>query len=198
MAKKILIVGGGGIGSWLAPILYELERHEQLNKAEITIADNDTIEEKTLTYQNFGLEDLTDDKAESLSARYGFGARVERIEDPKAFKHFDCVISAVDNAKFRRMLFKAADKNEALYWIDLRSEGRTVAAFTKHKVNTLEKMLATVPDEDTEEGGSCQLEYELSAGIIQNGNKIIAAVGSQYILNWLRSEDSPPEFSALF
>lgn len=179
-------------------MLYELERHNQLKDAEITIADDDTVENKNLTYQNFGLEDLTEEKAESLSARFGFGARVERITDPKSFKYFDCIVSAVDNAKFRRMLFKAADKNDELFWIDLRCEGRTIAAFTKHKVNTLKKMLATVPKEDNEEDGSCQLEYELSAGIIQNGNKIIAAIGSQYILNWLRKDTSPPEFSAIF
>jgi len=38
------------------------------------------------------------------------------------------------------------------------------------------------------------LSTKKKAGIVQNGNKIIAAIGSQYILNWIRNEVNPPQF----
>jgi len=191
MSKQILIVGGGGIGSWLAFYLYNLVEYDQLKGAYITIADDDTVDSDNLAYQNFELEDLTDLKSETLSAKYGFGSSTDRIEKAKEFEHFDCVVCAVDNTKFRKLMFKTAEKQD-FYWIDLRSEGRAVAAFAKHEKNTLEVLMATVPKDVKD--GSCQLAYEKEAGIVQNGNKIIAAVGSQYILNWLRMQVNPPQF----
>ena len=49
MHKKILIVGAGGIGSWLAANLYESERHGQLEDVSIFFADHDTVEPDNLT-----------------------------------------------------------------------------------------------------------------------------------------------------
>ena len=51
--RNILVVGAGGIGSWLASQLYELEIHGQLNDTNVTFTDDDTVDTKNLTYQNF-------------------------------------------------------------------------------------------------------------------------------------------------
>ena len=72
---KILIVGAGGIGSWLCYFLYNLENHKQFgrnNTINIVVADPDTVEEKNLSYQNFDMEDITDNKAKVMEAKYGF------------------------------------------------------------------------------------------------------------------------------
>lgn len=191
MTKQILIVGAGGIGSWLGFHLYQLSEHKQLNGAYITFADDDTVDMDNLPYQNFELDDVLDLKTESLSARYGFGAVNKRLTKAKELTDYTCIVCAVDNTKFRKLLFETAEKND-FYWIDLRSEGRAIAAFTKHKTNTFEAMMATIPKEVKD--GSCQLDYEKKAGIIQNGNKIVGCIGSQYILNWLRGEVNPPRF----
>jgi len=196
MHNKILIVGAGGIGSWLAANLYESEKHNQLKDTSIFFADHDTVEPDNLSYQNFELDDVMDYKTESISARYGFGAISNKIETTAELYTYDCIISAVDNTHFRKMLFTFADKNPEIYWIDLRSEGRSVAAFCKHKQNTLQTMLDTIPEEV--EDGSCQLPFEKAGGIIQNGNKIIAAIGAQYILNYKRKVANPPKFIATF
>ena len=116
----------------------------------------------------------------------------ERIESPDIFKDFACIVSAVDNKTFREMMFRAAETMD-FHWIDLRSEGRSIAYYVKHKKNTLDVMLGTLPKEGGEDG-SCQLEYEKNAGIIQNGNKIIAEMGAQLLLNWQRNEASKPQY----
>ncbi|MBC8410400.1 MAG: ThiF family adenylyltransferase [Rhodobacteraceae bacterium] len=192
MKQKILIVGAGGIGSWLAAQLYELERHGQLNSLIITFADDDTVDSKNLLYQNFGVEDQLDLKVDSLSARYGFLSLSDRIETPTTLDEYDCVISAVDNTKFRKLLFKWAHDNPTKHWMDFRSEGRSLAAFTKSATNTFQKMMETLGKEEVEDG-SCQRNWELDDGIIQNGNKVVAAIGSQYILNYTRNQASPAQ-----
>lgn len=196
MDKKILVVGAGGIGSWLAHALFVLDKSNQLQDIRIDFADDDTVDTKNLAYQNFEPDDILEPKVDSIEARYGFGAIQKRIEDPKFLDSYDCVVSAVDNTSFRKMLFTWGEFNNKKFWIDLRSEGRSIAAFTSSKQNTLDKMLESMP-EDVEEG-SCQREYELAAGIIQNGNKIVAEIGAQLILNWLRKSNSPSKYIATF
>lgn len=196
---RVAIVGAGGIGSYLCKEMYNFHKHAQFGacNVEITVWDNDTVDIKNLKYQNFQEFDLGDNKAEVIGLRYDFGYEIERLEDEAAFNDYDVIIAAVDNSKFRRLLYNWAEKNPEAYWIDLRSEGRAVAFFTKHKNNTLEKMFDTLAD-TPEEGTSCQLAFELEKGIIQQGNKIIAAIGSQLFINHLRQEKNSPKFIARF
>jgi len=58
---KILIIGCGGIGSWLVARLGRLRDYHQLNtNVSIAIADCDTVEIKNLPYQNFNLDEVMD------------------------------------------------------------------------------------------------------------------------------------------
>lgn len=193
--KNILIVGAGGIGSWLAMHLYDLKTKDQLMDTRIKFVDNDTVDSKNLRYQNFKVSEISDLKAECVANRYGFEYENIRIENDKYFKEFDCIISAVDNAKFRKLLFTYVFKknNNSTFWIDLRSEGRMFSAYTKNKINTKDKMLKSLPD--SEENGSCQLQFELENNILQLGNKIVSAIGAQLILNYLRNEPMIGEIS---
>ena len=55
--RKLLIIGAGGIGSYLASFLERIsERRQALY--DITIYDDDKVEEKNLSYQNFNVEDV--------------------------------------------------------------------------------------------------------------------------------------------
>ena len=47
MKRKILVIGAGGIGSFLIQFL------DKVGLYDITVADPDVVEEKNLTYQNF-------------------------------------------------------------------------------------------------------------------------------------------------
>ena len=163
--KKILIVGGGGIGSWIAPDIDHYNKHNQFHKTLFYFADEDTVESKNLPYTTYETEDIMDNKAECLEVKYGFSAITENILTEEQLTGYDCIVSAVDNTAFRELLFRFAEKNPEVYWIDLRSEGRSIAAFTKHPTNTLDDMLKTLPEKV--ENGSCQLAYELEAGIVQ-------------------------------
>lgn len=185
---SIAIVGAGGIGSWLAFFLYNLLENSQISDRLITFYDHDVIETKNIRYQNFGREDITDSKVASISARYGFAGVEKKIEDVTTLD-CQCIVSAVDNKLFREQLFNNFWK-KGPYWIDLRSEGRIFGFYTKHTNNTLKTLLSTLP-KDSDNNGSCQLQWELENNVIQQGNKIIAAMGSQLILNWHRKQDNP-------
>jgi tRNA A37 threonylcarbamoyladenosine dehydratase len=52
MKKKILIVGAGGIGSFLIPLL------DRVKIYDITVFDPDIVEEKNLLYQNYEKSDI--------------------------------------------------------------------------------------------------------------------------------------------
>ena len=192
--RNILVVGAGGIGSWLAWQLHHLNQFNQLTECLITFADDDTVDSKNLPYQYFDQLDLTDNKAEVIGIKYQFEYLSKRIKTKDQLANYDLIVSAVDNAKFRKLLFEYVNENPDVYWIDLRSEGRAIAFYTKHKNNSIEKMLGTLPD-DLETEGSCQLAFELDNGIVQVGNRIIATFGAQLILNWYRSEPNPPSLN---
>ena len=198
---RILIVGCGGIGGYFARYVYDADKAGQLNTPyrEVTFAvvDNDVVDVKNIPYQDFEEYDLMDYKAEVIGERYEWKYFIKRVETDDFFDDYDIIIAAVDNSDLRRLLYNWAEKNPDKYWIDLRSEGRTVVYYTKSKKNTLKAMLETLAE--TPEGGtSCQLDFELSQGIVQQGNKIIASIGSQLLLNIIRGEYSSPHFSQRF
>jgi hypothetical protein len=200
--RKVLIVGAGGIGSWLAQHLHQLSEHGQFDGCQFLFADDDTVETKNLSYQNFTDDDILEEKAESLNIRFGFTSLVKRIATAKEITGYDCVVSAVDNAAFRKLMFETLISDPIAeddpYWIDLRSEGTAVSFFTKHKKNTCEAMLKTLNLDNPEDGGSCQHEWELSENRIQLGNRIIATVAAQLLLNWVRGGRNSSSWSYKF
>jgi hypothetical protein len=195
---KILIIGAGGIGSWLVARLARLRDHKQLNSIDsLIIADNDEIEDKNLPYQNFDLDEIMDSKALCLDARYGFKGKAVRITDDSQLELFNIIICAVDNPKTRRLVYEHCSKNPNKYFIDLRAEGSAVWAISSDAGWSLEKLKSTLSSEH-EKDKSCQLEYELSSGIIQLGNTIIAEIGAQWLLNRLRGKKNTSVFSQRF
>jgi molybdopterin/thiamine biosynthesis adenylyltransferase len=198
--RKILIIGVGGVGSWLSWFLHDYYKKEQLQEITIHMADGDTVDKKNLLYQKFETSDILDNKAEALAERYQFPfyAISTNITDTQELKNYDCLICAVDGSTFRKMFFNYVfNINPEVYWIDLRSESRTVAAYTKNKKNTYENMLNTLPEKDVN-NGSCQYTFETNSGIIQGGNVIAGAIGAQLLLNWYRQDSNTASFIKRF
>lgn len=189
--QKLLIVGVGGVGSWLAYFLHELKTINQMPHCEIYVADGDTVDLKNIRYQKFDATNVLDNKAECIKDRYNFnGAISTNIDTEKELKPYNCIVSCVDSSTFRHKFFNYMANNTNQYWIDLRSEGRTFAIFCKHENNTLEYMLNTLPKEIIKTS-SCQLSFEMNNNIIQTGNRIAASIGAQCVLNWSRGDINP-------
>lgn len=186
MLKNILIVGAGGIGSWLAHNLNHLSLNDQLNNAQFTIADDDEVEIKNLSYQYYNEDHLFEPKVQALHSQFPFFDPLKgRITQAEQFENYDLVVSAVDNTVFRKLMFETLISQEK-DWLDARAEGRACSLMGSHASNTLEKMLQTIPVE--KEDQSCQRAFELENNIVQTGNRIIAAITAQNILNWVRGD----------
>ena len=195
--KSVLIIGGGGIGSYICKNIFDMVLKNQINE-DITfcVADFDAVEKKNVLYQNFEASDVLKNKAEVIAKKYAFIPLNKKVESFNDLRGYDCIICCVDNFISRRLLFEYAEQNPNLYWIDLRSEGRNIAYWTKHKANTLTKLLSTLREESGSR--SCQLKYKLDKKIIDFGNVIIASIGTQLLLNWLRNDDNDAEFIGIF
>lgn len=195
---NILIVGVGGIGSFLTRELNRLLLNEQIDtNNSITLADFDKVELKNIRYQNFTTNDIGKSKAKVLSDRYCFNYVDTEISREEQLKHYDFIVCCADNGKTRKFIFEYCNKTDTDF-IDTRAEGRAVAIFTKHKSNTTENLIKTLNGTNIEKSKSCQLPHELKRNIIQQGNVIVATICSQLILNKLRGNENLPEYIFYF
>jgi len=183
---KILQIGCGGIGSYLISEITECFEQEQINAfTDISIADSDMIEMEQLRYQNFKSNEIGMNKAKALGKRFDVKAIMKRLGKESQIKGYDIIILCVDNEKTREMVIRYCHKNEKEF-LDLRATGRRIFAMPK---TTLEGNLKFVDSRDLKEY-SCQDEMDLEKGLIQKGNKIVALIGVQMLLNLLRGHDN--------
>ncbi len=183
---KILVIGCGGIGSWLIEELCKSIEQEQIDpNTELFVADNDLVEIDQIRYQNFTFEDAGLNKAQALARRFkqlGVTPIKDRIKSEKHLKGYDLIILCVDNDPTREMVIKHCfSKN--IDFLDLRSSGRTISAFPK-----LEKASDNLKFVDSNDAFcySCQDRNNLLMGRIDEGNKIVALIGVQMMLNKFR------------
>lgn len=183
---RTLIIGCGGIGSHLIEEICKSIEQEQIDpNMEFLIADNDLVEIEQIRYQNFTFEDAGFNKAQALAKRFkqfGITPIKDRIKSGKQLTGYDFIILCVDNDPTREMVIKHCfSKN--IDFLDLRSSGRTISAFPK-----LEKASDNLKFVDSNDAAcySCQDRNNLLMGRIDKGNKIIALIGVQMVLNHLR------------
>jgi molybdopterin/thiamine biosynthesis adenylyltransferase len=104
---KAIIIGTGGVGSWLAPALCRI-----LDPDRVTLIDGDKLEKKNLDRQLFNEEHIGQNKAEALARLYG----CEGI--PKWFSmgqfeinEGDWLMVCVDNHPARLAALQECDSN---------------------------------------------------------------------------------------
>lgn len=191
---KILQIGCGGIGSYLIPEIAECIEQEQIDnfKSKITIADSDIVELEQIKYQNFKDSEVGMNKAKALSDRHKlfdeklFKPITERIEKKSHLKGYDLIILCVDNERTREMVIRYCHEHNKEF-IDLRATGRRIFAMPKER--KLQDNLKFVDTKDLKEY-SCQDKADLEKGFIQKGNKIIAQIGNQMLLNLMRGHSN--------
>lgn len=79
--SNVVIIGCGGTGSRLLPMISQLMSRGKWNDMmpTITLIDGDEVEVKNLTRQNFILDDVGRNKAECLAERYGSAFEIPTV-----------------------------------------------------------------------------------------------------------------------
>jgi len=176
--RKVLVIGAGGIGSFLIPLL------DKVGLYSITVADPDNVEAKNLPYQNFTEEDIGENKASVMGNRYRsiIGGSQYPILTEKQMQGYDLVISCVDNLGLRKTLY-----NSNVKWLDLRAQGRN-AAFVSFLANpeTYDTLLVG----DNTRSFSCQGdEWDGSNVGVHFMQVTIAGMGAEWIQRWFNGEE---------
>ena len=176
MNRKILIIGVGGIGSFLVSTL------DKVGIYNISVADPDIVESKNLTYQNFSKGHVGQNKASVIMDSYDSVTSFSKypVLTAKQMQGYDLVICCVDNLGLRRTLY-----NTSIKWLDLRAQGRN-AALVSHKADPkmYDMLLAG------EEGSfSCQGDsWDGSNKGVHFMQVAIAGLGAQWIQRYMNDE----------
>ena len=93
--KKVMIIGAGGIGSNLIPIL------SRIGTYDITVYDPDTIEEKNITYQNFKIGEVGMKKANVMRKYPKVKGEPYAVLTKSQLKGYDLIVCCVDNLAAR-------------------------------------------------------------------------------------------------
>ena len=181
---KIAIIGLNGIGSYFVRGLSELIKKDvagldRINVMGIDLFDYDTIEEKNFAYTIYDIEHLGRNKAEVLAEMTGYTARAEKIEKAEQLVGYDLVIMAVDNNEIRNLVYQAGVK-----FLDLRAKGKGIMIYLTQKDDP--EYLALT--QDTGEKGGCQYSRDIEDKTIELGNRIVAEIGLQYLIDYCRGK----------
>jgi molybdopterin/thiamine biosynthesis adenylyltransferase len=181
---KIAVIGLNGIGSYFVRGLSELIKKDisgldRINVMGVDLWDFDTIEEKNFSYTIYDVEHIGRNKAEVLAEMTGYKARPEKIERTDQLADYDLIVMAVDNNEVRNLVYQAGKR-----FLDLRAKGKGIMAYLTQKDDT-EYLELTA---DTGEKGGCQYEQDIEDKTIELGNRIVAEIGLQYLVDYLRGD----------
>jgi molybdopterin/thiamine biosynthesis adenylyltransferase len=191
---KVLQIGVGGIGSYFVENLYEsIEQGHITEPIELTIADDDMVEPKQIMWQNFTLEQIGMSKSEAITKKLNdydttnYDIKTtDRIIKTKQLEGFDLIVLCVDNDIARCLVAEYCHKKDVEF-IDLRATGRKI--FAVPKLKTKSENMKFIDKKDLKEY-SCQDKADLEKGWIQIGNKIIATIGVQMVMNYTRGHNN--------
>jgi len=182
MKRKIMIIGAGGIGSYLVPFL------DRTTLYNITVFDDDVVEEKNLTYQNYNGDEVGCKKVMCLSHNsLNVNPEPYVVLVKQQLEDYDLVVCCADNLAVRRLLYREGYGSDCKNkWLDLRSQGRN-AALISYKIdpNLMDTMLS-----GPEGSFSCQgTDWDGSAKGIDTMHIAIAGVATQWIQKWFNDND---------
>ena len=180
--RKILIIGVGGIGSFLTQFLCRLKIYD------ITVADSDTVDKKNLLCQNYHSHYLGQNKSKELWKAYPEIKPVSYdILVDKQLKGYDLVICCADNLDVRRLVYRQGyGSHSKVKWLDLRAQGRNGLLTSYLQDPSLSEVFLDGP----EGSFSCQAEdWDGKSSSINMMHIVVAAMGSQWVQKHFNKEE---------
>ncbi len=178
MKKKIMVIGAGGIGSFLIPLL------DRVKEYHINVWDDDIVEKKNLSYQDYYANDVGKHKTDVMAERYGsVYSHPYRVLTKQQLKGYDLIICCVDNLELRRLLYLV--DTEKIKWLDLRAQARNglLISFQENPDNFA--ILTNGPDGNF----SCQGdEWDKSNAGVHFTHVAIAGMGAQWVQRYFAGD----------
>lgn len=186
---KIILLGAGGTGGYIAPHLCRLV-HTLDRTVKVIIADGDIVEQKNIVRQNFICSDLGRNKAQVLAERYtsAFGSEVyyipEFIESESKLlellksQKLVILIGAVDNNKSRQLCHNVFQKLDDIIYIDSGNGQYTgqVVCGIRHDGKTYYKPVAEVYTDILENTDKFPTELSCAKASISAPQSIVANI----------------------
>lgn len=182
--NKIMIIGCGGIGSYLISLLDRANRMNAKTRLyDITVYDPDTVETKNLSYQNFDKDHVGLLKAEALAQNYLIVPQPYRVLTPSQIEGYDLVICCADNLDVRKMLYQSEVR-----WLDLRAQGRAGLLVSSDEDPKLYSTLTAGP----EGSFSCQGDaWDRSNQGVHFTHVAVAGYGAQWVQRFFAGDYTP-------
>ena len=187
MKHNILIIGVGGIGSYLAPLLSKTGLYS------ITIADPDTLEDKNYLTQNYCqprvMCSTSNLKAKNLEMTYPCTRREYPILTDKQVEGYDLVICCADNLDARRLVYRQGFQSDCMTeWLELRAQGMNGALISYLADPKYSDTFLTGP----EGSFSCQGENYNETNDPKDlhfTHVAIAGIGGQWVQRWNNGDE---------
>lgn len=177
--RSVMVIGAGGIGSYLVSFL------NRVGIYDITVYDDDNVERKNETTQNFCEGAVGEKKVDSILLATDDGSVTKEpfpVLVEKQLQGYDLIVCCADNLGIRRLVYRqgfGADCQNK--WLDLRSQGRNGAVISY----MIEEKLMTSLLAGPEGSFSCQGEnWDGSPEGINLTHIAIAGMASQWIQRW--------------
>jgi len=190
--KKVLIIGAGGVTSYLLPVFLKTFRD-----TEVVLMDGDKLEVRNLDRQMFDIIDIGLFKAQALATKYN---RVGNVESVNTFftgechdHQFDAIICCADNHEARKNALNFADERRIPAYIGGNEYFDSQAMFYHPTMlNTPHDPRIKFPNIMTDKSGSpvsCQGAEQESSPQLAVANFACAAFLMQLL--WIHVETAP-------
>ena len=191
--RKVLVIGVGGIGSFLTPLLHRTGLYN------VCMFDPDTVDLKNISYQNFKHGDIGLNKTIAMRTNtvcmnhmtdIGLtNGNAYPVLTKKQLSGYDLVVCCADNLSVRKLLYSQGFNDECeTPWLDLRAQGRNGALVSYLTDKMFSETFLTGPDGSF----SCQGENfneSLNTEDLHFTHVAIAGYGAQWIQRWFAGEE---------
>ena len=189
---KILVVGAGGIGSWVVVQL------AKLGVSRITVYDADHVSPHNLSTTVYRPADIGKLKVEALAGtirRMGLPTDIRTrpvLYHGQSLRGFDVVVSAVDSMAGRSLIFREARRQRVPFYVDGRIGGENFRSYSIRPNSKKDRRLyknTIVSDEKAS-------ELPCTGQAIVQVNTIVSGLMVNSVVQWITKRKYNPEIIA--